>query len=334
MTLGRQRFSNSMPSDFDPDAYLAQKAPAASQGFDPDAYLAAKSTAPKAPPETASGPTEALLTNKPTDGFMQHLARYSPAMAAAMAAAPEGAALGAEAGTACMPGLGTAVGGALGGIGAAAIGGYAGESARQAAAQGVAAAMPQKKYPMLNSTQLTQALNKAAGEQATNEATGLGVGAAMPYVNKAAGALGKGLEGISGLEYKNPGVLKAAANDASLIFGKGKQEAGLAYNAIKDDLNVRPAMLTASSSKEIIDNAKYALEQGDLTPQEALIARRALDDKFGGIPGTTSNYLRPKFDAIAKTITAEADAGFKRALKSDALRQVFAINKSGGTSVA
>lgn len=284
--------------------------------------------------DKASGPTEAILTNKPTEGFMQHLARYSPAMAAAMAAAPEGAAMGATAGTAILPGVGTVIGGAIGGIGAAAIGGMAGESARQAVAQGVATAMPQKKYPVLPPTKLISSIKNQGAEQAANEATGLGVGAVMPYINKAAGAVGRGLEGISGLEYKTPGVLKEAANDVTLLFGPGKKEAGLAYEAIKDDLQIRPAMLTATSSKDIIDNAIYALDKGDLSPQEALVARRALDDKFGGIPATTSKYLRPKFDAIAKTISSEADTAFKRALKSEALQKVFATNKSGGTSVA
>lgn len=316
-----------MASNFDPDAYLSQKS--SSGGFDPDSYLAQKSK-----PETAQNSTEALLTNKPTRGFIQNLTRSSAAMAGALAAAPEGIALGAEAGTAVMPGIGTAIGGALGGLGAAYIGGVGGESARQAVSQGVAVSNPKKNYPVLNNSQLLQKLNAAGKEQALNQAIGMGIGAAMPYANKAASAAGRGLEGISGLEYKTPGVLKAASNDPSLIFGPNKEEAGLAYEAIKDDLQVRPAMLTATSSSQIIDNAKYALENGDLSPQEALIARRALDDKFGGIPASTSNYLRPKFDAVAKTISAEADEGFKRALKSDALRTIFAVNKLGGTSVA
>lgn len=204
-----------------------------------------------------------------------------------------------------------------------------------------AGAAVQNKYPGMAGTLLGGALKFGSNvvpaspkQVVANEATGLAVGAAMPYANKIASKVGEGLEGLSGLEYKTPGVLKDVANDASLLVGPGKKEAGLAYEAIKDDLQVRPAMLTASSSKEIIDNAKYALENGDLSPQEALIARRALDDKFGGIPASTANYLRPKFDAIAKTITSEADAGFKRAIKSEALRKILATNKGGGTSIA
>lgn len=199
----------------------------------------------------------------------------------------------------------------------------------------------QNKYQGIAGTMLGGALKYGSNaipaspkQLAANEATGAAVRAAMPAVNAVAGKVGEGLEGLSGLEYKTPGVLKSAANDASILFGPGKKAAGAAYESIKDDLNVRPAILIATSSGKIIDNAIYALEHGDLTPQEALIARRALDDKFGGIPASTANYLRPKFDAIAKTITSEADAGFKKAIKSEALRKILATNKGGGTSIA
>lgn len=169
---------------------------------------------------------------------------------------------------------------------------------------------------------------------AGNEVAGAAIKGAMPYVNKAASALGKGLEGLSGLEYKTPGVLKDAANDSSILFGPGKKEAGAAYEAIKDELQVRPAMLTASSNTSLIELAKYALENGDLSPQEALIARQAVDKAWDTLPKSTANYLRPKFDAIAKTITADADAGFQRAIKSEALQKILATNKGGGTSIA
>lgn len=281
----------------------------------------------------ASGPTEALITNKPTSGFMQGIARAVPAIAGALTAVPEGAAAGAAAGLPFGP-YGALAGGLIGGVGAAYVGGVGGEAARQAVAQGVAVSNPRKNYPILDSNKLFQALHASGKEQALNEVGGRVVGEAMPIVNKAAGAAGRGLEGISGLEYKSPGVLKEAANDSSLLFGKGKKAAGLAYETIKDDLQVRPSMLSATSHKEIIDDAKYALENGDLSPQEALIARQAIDKSRDTVPSSTVNYLRPKFDAIAKTITKDADEWFKRALKSEALQKIFATNKSGGTSVA
>ena len=198
----------------------------------------------------------------------------------------------------------------------------------------------QDKYPGMANSMLGGALKLGSSaipaspkQLAGNEAGGLAVNAAMPAINAVAGKVGEGLEGLSGLEYKTPGILKQAANDSSLLFGPGKKAAGAAYETIKDDLNVRPAMF-ATSAKEIVDLGRYALEQGDLTPQEALIARRALDDKFGAIPQDTANYLRPKFDAVAKTISADADAAFKKAIRSEALRRILAVNKGGGTSIA
>lgn len=199
----------------------------------------------------------------------------------------------------------------------------------------------QKNYPGLAGSMLGGALKYGSAaipaspkQLAANEATGAAIGAAIPAVKIVGGKIGEGLEGLSGLEYKYPGILKEAAGDPSILFGPGKKAAGLAYEAIKDDLQVRPSMLEATSSGKIIDDAIYALNNGDLTPQEALIARRALDDKFGGIPASTANYLRPKFDAIAKTISADADAAFKKAIKSEALRKILAVNKGGGTSIA
>ena len=180
------------------------------------------------------------------------------------------------------------------------------------------------RYPGMAGSMLGGALKYSANaipaspkQLAGNEAAGAVIGAAMPAVNAVAGKVGEGLEGLSGLEYKTPGILRQAANDTSVLFGPGKKAAGAAYETIKDDLNVRPAMF-ATSAKEIVDLGRYALEQGDLTPQEALIARRALDDKFGAIPQDTAKYLRPNFDAVSKTISADADAAFKKAIRSEA----------------
>ena len=327
-----------MPSDFDPDAYLAQKAPAASRGFDPDAYLAAKAPAPvtdnRAPdsPRNVPGVFPAQMEHDAwTQAIASHPNDYNAAKAQVLAERnkytqnrPQGGlgenlqgASGIVAGTAMAP-LGMA------------------QDAVKAGGQAI-----QDRYPGMAGSMLGGALKYSANaipaspkQLAGNEAAGAVVGAAMPAVNKGATALGKGLEGLSGLEYKTPGVLKEAANDPSLLFGPGKKVAGALYESIKNDLNIRPSMLVATSSGKLIDDAIYALEHGDLSPQEALVARRALDDKFGGIPASTANYLRPKFDAIAKTLSAEADAAFKKAIKSEALQGILATNKGGGTSIA
>lgn len=158
--------------------------------------------------------------------------------------------------------------------------------------------------------------------------------AATPLIKALGSQVGRAAEGLSGLEYKTPGILAEAAKDSSLIFGKGKEEAGAAYEAIKDNLQIRPSMLTATSSTQLLDDAKYALENGDLTPQEALMARRTVDKVGHTLPPDSAIYLRNAFDKVAKTISSVADSDFAKAIKSEELRRIFAINKSGGTSIA
>lgn len=161
-----------------------------------------------------------------------------------------------------------------------------------------------------------------------------GAKAAAPAAKALGRWVGKGAEGISGLEYKTPGVLAAAAEDPTLIFGKGKAAAGQAFEAIKNNANVRPSFLEATSHGELLQDAKAALTAGTLSPEEALIARRAVDKAWNTIPRDSAIYLREQFDKIAKPLSKSADAGFQRAVKSDALRQIFAQNKTGGTSIA
>ena len=330
-----------MDSNFNPDAYLAQKTQ--SGGFDPDAYLASK--APTAAPDKSGYPdTQDPASPRYVPGVFPAQQEHD-AWAAAIAANPNDYYAAKKQVmdarnkyTQSRPegSLSENAQGASGIVAATAMAplGMAQDAVRNAG-QSI-----QDKYPGIANSMLGGALKLGSNvipaspkQLAGNEAGGLAVNAAMPAINAVAGKVGEGLEGLSGLEYKTPGILKQAANDSSLLFGPGKKAAGAAYETIKDDLNVRPAMF-ATSAKEIVDLGRYALEQGDLTPQEALIARRALDDKFGAIPQDTANYLRPKFDAVAKTISADADAAFKKAIRSEALRKILAVNKGGGTSIA
>lgn len=161
-----------------------------------------------------------------------------------------------------------------------------------------------------------------------------GLKAAAPVARFAGRTVAKGAEGISGLEYKTPGVLVDAANDPTLLFGKGKAAAGKAFELIKNNANVRPSFLEATSHGELLQDAKAALSAGTLSPEEAIIARRTVDKAWNTIPRDSAIYLREQFDKIAKPLSESADKGFQRAIKSDALRAMFAQNKTGGTSVA
>jgi hypothetical protein len=147
-------------------------------------------------------------------------------------------------------------------------------------------------------------------------------------------ALARAAEGWSGLEYKNPGILKEAANDASLIFAPGKDKAGLIYEAATNRANVPAELKAAMTHPEMVKAGKEALDAGQLSPDGALVARQSLDAIKKTMPRGNYIELRDAFDKIAKGITAEADAAYARGLKADALRGVLPVNKGGGTSIA
>lgn len=165
-----------------------------------------------------------------------------------------------------------------------------------------------------------------------------GAGMGVKMLRRPVAALGRGIargaEGISGLEYKSPGVLSEAANDSSLMFGPGKQEAGKAYEKLSGIESVRDSIGRATSAQGVIDEGLKAIDDGSITHTEALVARQAVDKAKNSLPKYTFNNLRSLFDDVAKKVAASADEGYKRAVKSEALRLLLPVNKSGGTSIA
>lgn len=147
-------------------------------------------------------------------------------------------------------------------------------------------------------------------------------------------ALGKAAEGWSGLEYKTPGILNEAANDAGLITAPGRDAAGKLYEAAVDRGNIAPELREAMTHKDLVDEAKQAMAAGTLTPEGALVARQSLDAIKRSMPTGNFLELRDAFDSIAKNVSAEADAAFVRGIKADALRSPLPVNKGGGTSIA
>lgn len=154
-----------------------------------------------------------------------------------------------------------------------------------------------------------------------------------PLAEGAGNALAKSAESVSGLEYKTPGVLKEAFKDAGLIVAKGRKAVGQMYtDAINPD-NIRPSFGRATAT-DLLKEANDALDAGDLTPEEALIARQTLDGVKKSFPKYAFIKMRDAFDEVAKNITKEADAAFARGAKADALRNLLPQNKLGGTSIA
>lgn len=159
--------------------------------------------------------------------------------------------------------------------------------------------------------------------------------AAAPAIKAVGGAIGKGAESLSGLEYKTPGVLAEAFKDPTLIFGKGKKAVGEAYQAAKAATEeMRPIFSQATSHKDVIDaGLKYA-KVGTLNPAEALASRQSLDAMRKTIPKASFENLRKIFDKIAKPIFEDPDSQFARAIRSEALRLIAPQNKLGGASTA
>ena len=114
---------------------------------------------------------EALLTNKPTQGMGQAIVRGLPA------------ALGGFVG-----GIGGVLGGPAGVIGGAALGGAAGEAARQGVSQITAGAFPQANYPIQGPGQVLKDVGLQGSSQGVGQAAGMAIGAAAsaarPFVNK------------------------------------------------------------------------------------------------------------------------------------------------------
>lgn len=144
------------------------------------------------------------------------------------------------------------------------------------------------------------------------------------------------LESLSGAM---PGSLKAAYERPGLVAGRGKKAISADYQTLKTDAgNFRQELmfkktkageLKALEHKDFVNNANNAK---NLTPIEALEARKSLDKIKRTLPPETFNSMRDKFDKVAKESFASADKSYKDAITSESLRQILPQNKYGGTS--
>lgn len=190
-------------------------------------------------------------------------------------------------------------------------------------------------YPSFSADVLSKAAPDFISRGSLVTGGALKAGKALAPAIKAAGrGLAKAAEGISGLEYKTPGVLVEAAKDSSLMFSQGTDKAGKMFEKLSDKGRIRKSFARSTSGKDLLDEALNAADDGSLTPEEALVARRTLDKIKKTLPDYSYRQMRETFDSVAKTKSAEADKAFSRAVKADALRTPFATNKSGGTSIA
>lgn len=171
--------------------------------------------------------------------------------------------------------------------------------------------------------------------------TALDIGTIATTVGAGAGRIlkpivtAKQLESLSGAV---PGTLEAVYEKPSLLFGSGKKSASAKYQTLKEGAGEFREDLMFKKTKqgpvprkneEFVNAAANAK---DLTPIEALEARKALDKLKKIYPPETFNKLRDKFDSKAKESFSSADKAYKDAIMSESARSILPQNKYGGTS--
>ena len=165
-----------------------------------------------------------------------------------------------------------------------------------------------------------------------------GASKALPLLAKPLNVVGKGigrtLESLSGLQHKTPGVLAELTNDPALFIGKGKDAARELYKAVQNPDLIRDEIKMITVPRAFIRKALTLVKGGDITPEEALEARKVVDEFGRTMPAVAKKAIRNVFDLIAKQKFEEADKAYARAVKSEAVRSFFGFTKSGDTSTA
>lgn len=151
---------------------------------------------------------------------------------------------------------------------------------------------------------------------------------------------------IEGYQNTPKGTLAEAYRDPSIYLDKGAAVAGKTYREAKlaaggnseglfgkitDLKNVSKIKL-----ENVVDRALELAKEGKLNPASAQSARKAVDEMYKSKSYSKEAVLelRQFFDSIVKGDAglAKADIAYQRAIKADALRQIFPLNKGGGGS--
>lgn len=160
----------------------------------------------------------------------------------------------------------------------------------------------------------------------------------MSKVTGAIGSAGKWLgeqgEAQSGLANKTPGALAATVEDPLLPLRPGRTASQKAYDASKNAGNaIRDEFRKIPKSDDLVLKTLDEIDKGGVSTQEALVARRALDDTKRSWSAEFFRYAREKLDTIAKQDFAGADAAHQRAVMSESLRSLASLNKNGTPSI-
>lgn len=163
---------------------------------------------------------------------------------------------------------------------------------------------------------------------------------AAPYVMDAVGAPAEWAADQagkqSGLINKGKNLLKEAFQKPLLMFGRGKDAANAMYSEVQGPAGLQIGKTLASIREpgKFVDKALELADSGGLGTDEALMARRELDAMQKTVTKTFYRKAREVFDNIAKQDYTGADEAYHMADKSEALRSLSAINKTGKTQSA
>ncbi len=135
----------------------------------------------------------------------------------------------------------------------------------------------------------------------------------------------------SGLTYKTPGVLADTFQMPSKLFAPGVEKAREIYG--ETETGVRPGLSGEKTHQDFVDKALDMAKSGDITPTEALEARKSLDRIRKTVPGSYYRAARETLDGIAKKDFAIADKVYGQGVKSDNMRNLFPLNKGGTPSL-
>lgn len=142
---------------------------------------------------------------------------------------------------------------------------------------------------------------------------------------------GKQVESLTG---SAPGSLEAAFKDSTLIRAPGKKAVQSLYDSAKSSVGggFRQALKEIPDKKQLVDEAFKLAKTGELSPAEALEARKTLDSIKKGVAAPYFDEVRSSLDKIAKTAFEKGDKAYQRAIHAESLRNLMPQNKYGGTS--
>ena len=165
-----------------------------------------------------------------------------------------------------------------------------------------------------------------------------GLKVAKPLVKTVGPMVARNAEALSGLEHKTPGVLIDAAKSAKVLFGKSSKAAKPFYEAAKQTLPREANIFKGIVKPEkIYERARdFVAQGGKLEPVEAFIARKAASKmiKSGKFMNDELVPFVEEMNAIAKSneLIRKGDALHAAGKKSEAIRNLLPLNKSGGAS--